>query len=73
MANGALALYIDGQSAGTATGPTTSLTGPLNIDFARIQRGGNYYAGSIDEVAVYSAVLSSATALDHFKAGKGSG
>lgn len=71
--SGAMNLYADGASAGSATGPTASLTSPASIDFGRIQTGTNYFAGSIDEVAVYGSALSSSTASDHYKAGKGTG
>ena len=35
-ATGALALYVDGASAGTATGSTVSLSAPTNINFGRL-------------------------------------
>ena len=63
--SGALALYVDGVSAGTATGSTLSLTSSSTINLGRVQAGGNYLAGSLDEVAVYSTVLSAATVAAH--------
>ena len=42
---GALALYVDGAAAGTATGGTQALTAPATITFGRIQSGTNYLAG----------------------------
>jgi hypothetical protein len=71
--SGALALYVDGASQGTATGSTLSQTSPASINFGRIQTGSNYFLGSIDELAVYNYVLSGATVLDHYKAGAGTG
>jgi uncharacterized repeat protein (TIGR01451 family) len=66
-ANGALALYADGSPAGTATGSAgTSLNSPPSIHFGRIATGGNYFAGTLDEVALYSSVLSQATISDHY-------
>ena len=56
--SGALTLYVDGVSAGTATGSTLSLTSPSAINLGRIQAGNNYLAGSLDEVALYNTVLS---------------
>lgn len=69
-ATGALALYIDGQAQGTGTGGTQSLTAASRMDVGRIRTGTNYFAGSIDEVSVYSAALSAATALRHYQAGR---
>jgi hypothetical protein len=70
-ASGALTLYVYGASQGTATGSTVALTAPPNITFARIQTGAFYYAGSLDEVAVYTAALSAATISDHYQSGRG--
>ena len=61
-------LYVDGAQVGTSTGGTGSLSGSATIDFGRISTGGNYYAGSLDEVAVYSAALSGATVTAHYAA-----
>jgi uncharacterized repeat protein (TIGR01451 family) len=65
---GALALYIDGSPAGTATGASTqSLTSPPAITFGRQAAGAwNYVAGTLDEVAFYNTVLSQATISDHY-------
>jgi hypothetical protein len=71
--SGALALYVDGASQGTATGSTLSLTSPANINFGRILTGTNYLSGSLDEFAFYNAALDAATVLDHYKAGAGTG
>jgi len=69
-ATGALALYVDGASAGTATGASTaSLTAATYLNFGRIQAGSNYLVGSLDEVAIYSSVLSSGTVSAHYAAG----
>ena len=68
MASGALRLYIDGAAAGNATGGTTALNGPSFINFGRIQSGGNYFAGSLDEIAIYTTVLTPATVTAHFNA-----
>lgn len=67
--SGALTLYVDGVAVGTATGSTLSLTTPSVINFGRIQSGTNHLAGSLDEVAVYSTVLSGATVAAHHAAG----
>lgn len=67
--SGAMALYINGVAAGTATGSTASLTSPTTISFGRVQ-GGGHLAGSLDEVAFYDAVLSPATVAAHYAAGQ---
>ena len=51
-------LYVDGVLAGSATGSTASLTSPTTIEFGRILTGNKYFAGFLDEVAVYNTPLS---------------
>ena len=68
MASGVLQLYIDGASAGSATGGTGTLNGPSFINFGRLQSGGNYFAGSLDEIAIYTTVLTQATVTAHYNA-----
>jgi uncharacterized repeat protein (TIGR01451 family) len=65
-ASGALALYVDGAPAGTATGNTLSLTAPPTLHFGRIATGTLKYAGTLDEIALYNSVLSQATISDHY-------
>lgn len=67
-ASGALALYVDGVAAGTATGSTVSLASPADINFGRLHTGTNYYSGSLDEVALYSSVLGPTTVSAHYNA-----
>jgi Concanavalin A-like lectin/glucanases superfamily len=66
-ASGALRLYVDSLLVGSATGSTASVTTP-NISFGRIQAGNNYFAGSLDEVAVYNTALSQAAVTAHYNA-----
>jgi hypothetical protein len=66
--SGALLLYVDGVAAGSATGSTLSLTSPPAITFGRSQAGGKFYAGYLDEIAVYSTVMSQATVTAHYAA-----
>ncbi len=73
-ASGTLRLYVDGsQVSAIASASTASLTAPSQVAMARLQTGVNYFAGSLDEVAVYGAVLPDATILDHYRAAKGTG
>ena len=68
-ATGALALYVDGVAAGTATGASTaSLTSATSLNLGRIQSGGYYFAGSLDEVSIYNVVLSPAAISARFAA-----
>jgi hypothetical protein len=64
-ATGALLLYVDGISAGSATGNLLSLTSATSLSLGRIQTGTNYFSGSLDEVAIYNSVLSPATITAH--------
>lgn len=67
-ASGALVLYVDGSSVGTAFGPSAvTLNGASKLDLGRLQTGSNYFSGSLDEVAVYNTVLSAATVLTHYQ------
>src|SRR3954447_1284389 len=68
-------LYVDGVLVGT--NPQTQAqdyTGYWRIggDTTWGGNSANYFAGSIDEVAVYSSALSSADVVSHYKAGGGS-
>lgn len=67
-ASGAITLYVDGVSRGTANGSTARLTSPTNISFGRLLSGNNAFAGSLDEVAVYTTALSAATVSQHYAA-----
>lgn len=69
-ASGVSVLYVDGVSAGTATGSTLQLNAAPYVTIGRIQSGGNYFAGSIDEVALYGTVLSSGAVAAHYGAGR---
>jgi len=63
-------LYVDGVQVATGTGGTSSQTASTTLCLARSATGGLFYAGSLDEVATYSAVLSAATVAAHYNAGK---
>jgi hypothetical protein len=69
-ASGALALYVDGLAAGTATGSTVALDWPATLVLGRVATTSGFFAGSLDEVAVYSTALSSTTAAAHSAAGR---
>ena len=65
---GVVQLYLDGSPVAGTTGNTNALTAPTNIDFARIQTGGNYFAGSLDEIALYTRALSASEVAQHYEA-----
>jgi hypothetical protein len=66
---GVMTLYVDGaQVAQATTGGTQSLTASATLSFGRVQTG-SYYTGSLDEIAVYSAALTPAQVLAHYRAG----
>ena len=64
----AFKLYVDGAPVVSGTANTAALTAPPNINFGRIAAGTNYYAGNLDEIAIYNAVLSGATVTAHYAA-----
>ena len=66
--SGAITLYVDGAQVATGTGSTASLNTPANISFGRIATGVNYYAGSMDEIALYNSSLSASTVAGHYAA-----
>jgi RHS repeat-associated protein len=67
----AMKVYVDGVARLTET-ETSSLTGYTgNFSVARYNGGGYGFSGSLDEVAVYSRVLSSSEINDHYLAGIG--
>ncbi len=68
QSNGAIALYVDGAAAGTATGSTNALNAHPALTFGRSSAGGHPFAGTMDEIALYTSVLSGATVSSHYAA-----
>ncbi|MTD12757.1 PKD domain-containing protein [Nakamurella sp. YIM 132087] len=71
---GGMKLYVDGQLVGSNAATTpTSYTGYWRVGGDRTNGGStsSYLAGSIDEAAVYSGVLSQAEVTQHWTAGGG--
>lgn len=56
-ATGALALYVDGTLAGTATGTTNSLTAPARLLLGAQQTLANFLTGDLAEVKAFSSPL----------------
>ncbi|HUG85298.1 MAG TPA: LamG domain-containing protein, partial [Euzebya sp.] len=65
---GAFILYVDGVDVGTATNNTAALTASPTLVFGRAAAGGNFYAGSLDEIAIYDTVMAPATVAAHYSA-----
>ena len=66
QATGAITLYIDGVQVSAATGGTQLLNGPSDLNFGRIATDMNQYQGSLDEIALYSSVLTPAQVQSHY-------
>ncbi len=63
-------VYVDGAAVASAVAGTASLTGSATIDFGRIHTGTNYFAGALDEIAVYGGVLTPAEVSNHYASGQ---
>lgn len=70
-ATGVMVLYVDGTAKGTLSSGSLNLLDAMGrVSIGRLQTANNYFAGSIDEVAVYSSVLSAQSVLAHYQAGR---
>lgn len=74
--SGAMTIYVDGVQSGTTTGATGGMNS-TSMTFGRLSGANtsgdvNFFAGSLDEVAIYNVALSSSTVSDHYHAGIGS-
>ncbi len=56
-ANGVLRLYVNGVLEASATGPVGSRAASSSLALGRIQAGGNFFTGSMDELRLYGEVL----------------
>jgi hypothetical protein len=65
--SGIVILYVDGVQAATVTGGVQALNAAPQLNIGRLPTGRNYYRGSIDEIAIYTSVLSSAQVLAHYQ------
>ena len=73
-------LYVDGTQIGVLPNQTTAQTywgswriGGDQLNSWPLRPTSNYFAGSIDEFAVYPSVLSATQVTDHYNLGKGIG
>ena len=68
QSTGLMTLYVDGVSRASGNGSTATLNAVANINFGRNAAGTNYYAGNLDEIAIYNTALSGATIAAHYAA-----
>ncbi len=63
---GAMQLYVDGVLEATATGPTGARNAPPTLAFGSLQTNatGKFLAGSLDDVRLYTSVLTAAEIQD---------
>ena len=59
QATGIIKLYVDGSLQATGVGNRNSLTASGKLLFGAIASGGGYFNGSLDEVRIFTCVLSS--------------
>jgi Cellulose binding domain/Concanavalin A-like lectin/glucanases superfamily len=69
QSSGAMALYVDGVVAGTATGSVNDLNAQPTLHFGQSARGDNYFAGTLDEVILYNTALAGTTIAGHYQLG----
>ncbi|WP_419818320.1 PKD domain-containing protein [Glaciibacter flavus] len=70
MSSAGMRLYVDGQLVGSnANTQAENYTGYWRVGGDSGWDGATYFAGTIDEVAVYSGTLTAAQVLDHYSLG----
>lgn len=69
---GAVSIYVDGALDTTGTSATGTYA-PTRFSIGRLPRSSitGYYAGTVDEVALYESTLSPARILAHYESGTG--
>jgi len=65
---GAVAFYINGSSAGTATAASSNPTNSGSLSIGRAYNG-NYFNGKMDEVSLFNSVLSASNISDIYNSG----
>jgi hypothetical protein len=65
-----LRLYVDGVLAGGPTASTSSAGAAGSIDIAANATSG-FFAGTLDEIAIYGRALSASEIATHYNVGKG--
>ena len=59
-ASGQMKVYVNGILETTGTGPTGTKTAPAALHIGNIQAGNNFFSGAIDQVRIYTSVLTAA-------------
>lgn len=68
--DGSLGLYVDGVLVGQAAAATTVSYGAGAASIGRDTAAARYFTGTLDEVALYPAGLSSGKVAEHYSAGR---
>jgi hypothetical protein len=67
--SGVIVIYVDGAQVASVTAGTGVLNAQANLNFGRLGFDAGYFAGSLDEVAVYNVALPAATVTNHYQLG----
>lgn len=57
QSTGVISLYLDGALQATGSGNTNSLNASASLAFGRIESGGGYCNGSLDEIEIFNRAL----------------
>ncbi|WP_104196245.1 LamG domain-containing protein [Cryobacterium sp. M15] len=68
--NGDVRLYVDGDLSATGTGSTRALASATTMSFGQINTGMNLFAGSLDEIATYTTILTPTQISNHNLSGR---
>jgi Concanavalin A-like lectin/glucanases superfamily len=68
QSTGRIALFVDGGGTMSTTATTNALTASTTLAFGCQNAGSNWFAGALDEVALYTAVLPDTTIAGHYAA-----
>jgi hypothetical protein len=66
-----LRLYVNGIQQGAVASPGSALGATISMELLAASSAGTSFPGVLDEVAIYSGVLTPAQILDHYNAGLG--
>ncbi|TAE10754.1 MAG: BspA family leucine-rich repeat surface protein, partial [Bacteroidetes bacterium] len=59
-----LTLFVDGKQEATATGNAGAMNASTRLHVGKLQSGGNFFTGSIDELRIWNTALSANTIKD---------
>jgi hypothetical protein len=70
QSTGLIELYVDGVRSTATSSNRAALTSPTSLSIGRLQTGIQYFTGSLDEIALYPSVLTSAQVSLHNLSGR---